>query len=200
VPPTDPNATLAAAAEPIPDTQPDAKQDTAADTQTGTVDWEKRYKELQSHTARQIDTLRRQVEVSSPDDDEPAPDPVETPEPQGQPSARLTRDSWQLAESIYGGEAIDAYGRAATLLERAQTPADYVAAFEAYHQRRLEGAAPKQAAAQAPAQGEPQQPRVESNRSDTSPRNELDQEAEAALAKGDSRGFFLAQLRKIRGE
>lgn len=201
--PTDPNATQDPAPDPSEDTQADGSQDTAPDTQGSTVDWESRYKELQSRASkieRERDLLRQQSTPASQDDGYDEPDEEPAPPPTRQAAApatdRLSRDSWALAEQVYGQPALDAYGRAARLLDRAQTPADYVAAFEAYHEARIGGAKPAAAAqaAQAPAS----QPRIESNRPDASPDlSVIDQKAEAAQAKGDLKGYFAAKLEKL---
>jgi len=195
--PTEPSAPQPDAPGPDEGTPEDAGQDTAQDTQRTTADWESRYREAQKVIAKQGQELGIYRKAPAARED---PEPEEEPDPEpvrGTSSSRLEKDSWRLAEQIYGEEAIAAYGRAATLLDRAATPADYVAAFEAYHQRRLEGAAPAKAA---PAASAAEQTHTESNRPDAGPRTDFDQEAEAALAKGDSRGFLLAQIRKFRGE
>jgi hypothetical protein len=196
----DPNATLDAGEDPTADTLDGESQDTDTDTQGATVDWETRYKQLQSFSTRQIAALQRQVE-SAPveDEDEDEEDDDEEPDPNAG-SERLERDSWRLAEQEYGKESVAAYGKAARLLDRASTPADYVGAFEAYYTARLEADTKRYAKESGKAQGGPSQPRIESNRPDAAPRNNLDPDAEAALAKGDSRGYLLAQIRRIRGE
>lgn len=205
MPPTDPNATLDAAQDPSEDTPADATEDTEQDATENTVDWQARYAEAQKVIARQgqeLGMLRQSDDADEGDDaeEEDAEEPDEADAPPTRGNDRLERDSWQLAESIYGPESIKAYSNAATLLDRAATPADYVAAFEAYHEARLESAA-KKARKAAPAQGgEPSQSRVDANRPDTGPRNDFDRQAEEALAKGNSLGWFQAQVRKVRGE
>jgi hypothetical protein len=202
--PTDPHATPDAAPDPTEDTPADGDQDTAPDTQGSTDDWEHRYKQLQgraSRAERERDLLRQQLEAASDEDvdDEEADedDAPEEPEQRAQGADRLARDSWALAEQVYGESAIEAYSAAYRLLDRAVTPADHVAAFEAYHERRLKGASP--AAAAAPAQGgQPAQPRIESNRPDAGPDlTDIDRRAEAARASGDSRGWLQTQLEKV---
>jgi len=199
--PTDPTATLDPEQDPETDTLPPETEDTAEDTQGTTVDWETRYKQLQQLKDRQLAEVNRKLAdlQASPDEDE---DEDEDEEPATSGSERLEADSWRLAEREYGRESITAYTKAARLLDRASTPSDYVAAFEAYHEARLEADLKKYAKeAEGAAPGtRPTQPPIESNRPDVSPRNNLDREAEAALAKGDSRGFLLAQVRKIRGD
>lgn len=86
--------------------------------------------------------------------------------------ARATQDSWTLAEKLYGEQAIDAYRTAQQLLDRAATPADYMAAFEAYHDIRSGKADAKPEAGAAVAgktRAEAIQPRVDANRSDPGP-------------------------------
>jgi hypothetical protein len=199
--PQDPNATLDPEQDPAADTQPETSQDGQQDTPQATVDWETRYKQLQALKDRQLAEANRKLAElqSAPDeDDDEGTDEQEEPAPNAG-AERLERDSWRLAEKEYGRSAINAYGKAARLLDRASTPSDYVAAFEAYYTARLDSET-KEYAKQAKAAPEDAQPPTESNRPDVSPRNDLNQEAEAAFAKGDSRGFLLAQIRKIRGE
>lgn len=204
MPPTVPDPTLDSAQEPFEGTPADEPEDTAAENEENTGDWESRYKELQSYTTRQIDQLRRQLEsttASDEDEEEESEDDEQAePEPADRTNSRLERESWQLAEQVYGQGAIKAYNKAEVVFNRAQTPADYIAAFETYHQARLDGATRKVAREQA--QGnEPSQPnRVDANRPDAGPRNDLNREAEEAFERGDSLGFFRAQVRKIRGE
>lgn len=184
----DPDATLDGA----PDGD-DAPQDTAQDTQSsGQVDWELKYREAQKLIARQGQELGIYRKQGAQPDPEPAPEPV-------QPSGdRLVKDSWRLAETIYGEDAVQAFGKAQTVLDKAETPADVIAAFEAYHQMRS-GAA--QQGARQEEQGSPQQqPRIESNRPDVSPQTSTNREIEAAAAKGDLRGYLAASIRAIRGE
>ena len=196
--PTDPTATQDPAPDPIEDTQADGEQDTAPDTQGSTVDWESRYKELQKRATRaerERDLLRQQATTTSDEDEEEPAEEVTEPAPRNRSNERVQRDLWNLAEQLYGENAVEAYGRAQRLVERAETPADFIAAFEAYHEARLKGSAP---AAAAQAQGEqPPQRRIESNRPDASPDlNQLDQKAEAAKGRGDLRGFLAAQLER----
>lgn len=204
--PPDPNTIPDPAQDPDADTPGDESEDTAADTQGNTGDWETRYRNLQSHTSQKIDQLQRQLEAltTQGDDDEAAGEDDSDEEEDEAPvrdrrAERLERESWALAEQVYGGDTIKAYEKAAVLFDKAQTPADYIAAFEAYHQARLGGGQKK---AQRQAQDDSsQQPQVDPNRPDASPRNDnLNREAEEARARGDSRGFFLAQVRRLRGE
>lgn len=194
MPQTDSSATL----DDAPRGGDDTTQDTAPDTQAGSVDWEKRYRDLQSAKDREVDTLRRQLEAAQAEDGGGEEDDEEDGEPEApapKPSNRLERDSWQLATKVYGEDAIDAYGKSAVLLERAATPADFVAAFEAYHQARLAGSAPAQAQAAA-RQEEPQSVQTGTNRPEASP-PETNREAQAALASGDGVGYLRAQLKRF---
>jgi hypothetical protein len=200
--PTDPNATQDPAQDPTEDNPADESLDTAPDTQGSSVDWEQKYREAQKLISKQGHELGiyRQSATESNEDDEEAEEEEPEPQPQRRDrsvESRLELESWQLAEQVYGEEALAAYTRSAPLLDRAVTPADYVAAFEAYHQARLGGVKPAKAAAAAQAQGEPPQPRMESNRPDEGPdQTQIDQRAEAAKAKGDSRGWIQTQLEK----
>ena len=196
--PTDPTATQDPAPDPIEDTQADGEQDTAPDTQGSTADWESRYKELQKRATRaerERDLLRQQATTTSDEDEEDEEVAEPKPATRSKTNDRVQRDLWNLAEQLYGENAVEAYGRAQRLVERAETPADFIAAFEAYHEARLKGSAP---AAAAQAQGEqPTQRRIESNRPDASPDlTQLDQKAEAAKGRGDLRGFLAAQLER----
>jgi hypothetical protein len=204
VPPTDPNVTPEPDQDPTEGTQAEAAEDTTQDTQQGaTIDWEARYKQEQLHISRQAEEIKRlKAQVAAPVESDEDEDEVEDlAEPAADAgSERLERDSWRLAEQEYGRDAISAYSKAARILDRASTPADFVGAFEAYYSARLEADTKRYAAeakGQAPAQSE--QAPIESNRSDASPRNDFDRQAEAAFAKGDSKGFLLAQIQKIRG-
>jgi hypothetical protein len=201
VPPTDGlDATPDPQQDPSEDTLADGTEDTGQDDAENTVDWEARYKALQSHTSKQIDDLRSKLTGSSDGDE--SDDEEEEGEPEAPATSRdadrLEEQNWQLAETVFGPDAIKAYDKAARVLDKAQTPSDYVAAFEAYHQARLDAANKPRKRPQAQAD-QPSQP-VDPNRPDTSPRNDYDRKAEEAFAKGDSKGFLLAQIQRIRGE
>jgi hypothetical protein len=96
----------------------------------------------------------------------------------------LEADSWTLAEQVYGGDAIEAYRTAADLLEKAVTPADYMAAFEAYHQIRTEGPA-AEPASDKPTRAQATAPKVDANRSDLGPDPDIEQKLSEAR-KGKS--------------
>jgi len=177
------------AADPTEDTPPDGTEETAEDGDSGQSDWEARYKEAQKLISRQgteLSLLRRG------DDDETSAEEAEdddaedsAPEPY---LRRLESQSWSLAESTYGEEAIDAYEAAYRVLAKAETPADYIAAFEAYHEIRS-GKAPAAPAAATDGKRSRQdavQPRVDTNR-DGSPDSD-DKLAEAR--KSGSLGSF----------
>jgi hypothetical protein len=102
----------------------------------------------------------------------------------------LEADSWTLAEQVYGGDAIEAYRSAAELLDQAVTPADHLAAFEAYHAIRS-GEAPAQAgeSGQKPSRAEAITPRVDTNRSDLGPDPDIEQKLSEAR-KGKSLADF----------
>ena len=203
MPPTDDLATRGEPQQdPTEDTQADGAADTDQDDAENTIDWKERYQELQSAKDRKIAELQAKLAGGpSQDDDEEdeGADDEDDDEPaESRGGDRLEEQNWALAETVFGSDAIKAYGKSATLLERAQTPADFVGAFEAYHQARLRGAAKPKRQQQAQA-SEPSQP-VDANRSDAAPRNDLDRQAEEALARGDSRSWLTAQVKRIRGE
>ena len=111
--------------------------------------------------------------------------------------ARATQDSWTLAETIHGAEAIEAYRVAFDLYDKAQTPADYVTAFEAYHQIRSGKAPGASKAADAPAAGtktraEATQPRVDANRSDPGSDPNADEKLSEARKSGSLDQFARA--------
>lgn len=194
--PLDPTATADLEQDPTEDTLDEGSDDTAQEPQ-GAVDWEARYKQLQSHTSRQLEQLKaKSTSEEEEDDDGPF---IEQEPDENAGARRLERDSWVLAEKQYGSDAIRAYDKAVRLIDTASTPADHVAAFEAYHEARVE-ADLKRFTKETKSQAQPDLVSADSNRSDVTPRNNLDREAEAALAKGDSRSYLLAQIKKIRGE
>jgi hypothetical protein len=200
--PSDPNATLEDDQDPDEDTLTDPAEDTDQDTQ-GAVDWEARYKQLQAYSTRRDQELAAAREGSDDGDDEDEDEEGYEEEPDEAPD-RLMLDSWRLAEKEYGKEAIRAYDKAARILDRASTPADYMAAFEAYHADRLASEVKKfekqqQQSGGGQAQGQTSRPPVDTNRADAAPRN-YDAQSEAALAKGDSRSWLLAQVQRVRGE
>lgn len=169
------------APDPTEDT-PDAEaEDTAEDDDSGQSDWTpkdrkealRKVQEQGQENAR----LRAELELLRGDGDEAddAEDDVEADD-QGDGTddaytRRLERQSWTLAEQIHGREAVDAYNKAFyPLYDKAQTPADHIAALEAYHRARL-GEAPRSTstADKKPSRDEALRPRVDSNRSDGSP-------------------------------
>jgi hypothetical protein len=114
----------------------------------------------------------------------------------------LEQDSWRAAEALYGESAIEAYSAAYPLYERAQTPADYIAAFEAYHEVRSQGGTPADAAAAAGngtrrTRAEAVQPRVDANRSDAGP-DQIDKAVEEAR-KGTDLGAFVHAATQAMG-
>lgn len=198
------DATLDAGEDPNEGTLDALDQDTD-DGDQGTVDWERRYRELQSFSDRRLADLEKRlsafedspdVDVEEDEEDEEELDLEEEPS-DDDGVTRLERDSWRLAEQEYGRDAIVAYDRAARLLDRASTPADFMAAFEGYHRARQE--AELKSYSKTAAQ-EPAPVQTDANRPDASPRNNANPEAEAALAKGDSLGWLRAQVRAVRGE
>jgi hypothetical protein len=207
----EPTATSDADADPAEDTHDGDDEDTAQDTpEPGQPkdDWEARYKEAQKVIGRQGAELRILRGVDTADDDEDegdeeSDDDFEEPADRSGPDDGLdglARDSWALAEARYGEEAVDAYKAAYRVYSRAETPADFIAAFEAYHEIRSGGGskADASAAADGAGNGKPKrqdaiEPRVDTNRSDASPDLDgLESQFEEAKAKGDLRGFVHA--------
>jgi hypothetical protein len=181
------------APDPTEDTPDDDSEDTADDQPEGSIDWEARYKEAQKAIAKQGRELAafRQSEPDESDEDEP--DDEDEPTEVEAPAEQYERDSWKLAESLYGEEAIDAYTAAEKLTRKATTPADWVAAFEAYHEIRSgkRRAEPDPA----PADGRKSrdkavEPRVDNNRSDQAP--DLTQDFEEARKSGSLDAFTRA--------
>jgi hypothetical protein len=108
---------------------------------------------------------------------------------------RATQDSWALAERLHGGEAIEAYRVAHRLIERAATPADFVTAFEAYHDIRSGKIATKpegKGAAQGKTRAEALQPRVDANRSDPGSDPNADEKLSEAKKAGSLDKFTAA--------
>lgn len=163
------------APEPTEDTPADDSEDTAAaDQPDGSIDWEARYKEAQKTISRQGRELSayRSGESDESDEDEPdEPDDEPDDEADAAPASAYEQDSWKLAEALYGEDAIAAYEAASALARKASTPADWVAAFEAYHEIRAGGGKQKKGAAKDAADGRQSrdkalEPRVDPNRSD----------------------------------
>jgi len=196
---TDSQATAPAdqAAPALADTAPPAS-DTAQNTQASPpVDWQSRYKAAQAEltrTKQDLASLRNAAEVEDEEDDEEADE-----EPQqrrrGRGSSALAAQleaeraaravaEWTIAESIHGEEVIEDYNVAAEMLNAASTPADYVAAFLAFHERMKAREAPSPAPrAPVAAREQAVEPRVDSNRVDLLP-NEVEIEEAMRHRKG----------------
>jgi hypothetical protein len=171
--------------DPTEDTpEPDDEEGAEADAQPE-PDQSSRLTEAQATITRQAQELalfRKQAAAgaSEPDAEAAGSDPYQ---------ARLEAESWTLAEQVYGADAIEAYRAASDLIEQAVTPADYMAAFEAYHAIRS-GEGPAPATSGRPSRAEATAPRVDTNRSDLGP--DL-QDAETKLSearKGKSLADF----------
>jgi hypothetical protein len=198
-----------------PDEAP-AEADTPEQTPSGTdantpkspapADWEARYKAAQAEMTRKSQALaeaeRRLAEAESYEesDDEDEDEPVQrtrrvsrTSQREAQLEAELQETQWVIARSIYPEDVIDAYAAAADLLEAAETPADYVGVFEAYHQRRSQGMDPEQAAASS--RTPVQTSRIEAPRTEPD-LTSLNNQAAEARKKGDLTGWVGALLRQ----
>jgi hypothetical protein len=143
---------------------------------------------------RERDALK--FDRSEPDDDsEPTPArPVKrNSEAAAEWQKRALAAEWQNARSVFGEEIIADYTKASELLNSAATPADYVNAFEVYHQARSKGMTHQQAVtAAAPP---PPSPVVDSNRSEGPSLTEVDQQLREAAAAKDLKGWIAAKLR-----
>ena len=148
-------------------------------------DQDARYAEAQATITRQSQELaqwRKQAGAATESDgDEAGSDPS---------LSALEADSWTLAEQVYGGDAIEAYRAAADLLESAVTPADYMAAFEAYHSIRSGESAAPDATSDKPTRAQATTPRVDANRSDLGPDLQDAQEKLSEARKGKSLADF----------
>ena len=203
---TEPDAAADADEDPSEETpdSDDAEQAKETPESEQPIDWEARYKEAQKAISRQgaeLKILRRgEVESDEADDEEyeDEADDAEPAQPQSRGAAQLERDSWELAEQRYGPEAIEAYASASRIINRASTPADFVAAFEAYHEIRSNGGSKEEATAaatgtQKQSRAKAVEPRVDLNRSDAGPDlNDLESQFAGAKAKGDLKGFVHA--------
>jgi hypothetical protein len=195
---TDPSQGTPPAATPVP-------AEATPQSPAPTVDWESRFKALQPELTKQqmaraaaeraLQALRS---APAPDEDEETPTPARparrTSESEPEWQKRALTAEWQIAQSVYGEDVIAAYGTAQELLSRATTPADYVTAFEAFHQARSKGAAPTPAltpeATPTPA------PVVDSNRSDAPASAEVTQQLREAVEKKDLLGGIKSLLRQ----
>ncbi|MCJ7678783.1 MAG: hypothetical protein MUO35_13800 [Anaerolineales bacterium] len=205
---TEPTAPLPETApDPIGGTPPAATPVPAEATPPSpapTVDWENRYKAAQAELTRQ-QMARAQAERErdalkfdrpEPDDDSDAPTPARPAKRNSEAAVewqkRALAAEWQNARSVFGEEIVDTYAVSAGLLGSASTPADYVNAFEVYHQARSKGMTHQQAVAEAAPP--PPAPVVDSNRSDGPLLAEVDQKLREAAAANDLRGWLKAKL------
>ncbi|HEY6014502.1 MAG TPA: hypothetical protein VIU37_10855 [Candidatus Limnocylindrales bacterium] len=178
--------------DPNADNPDDAAEDQAEAANQPGSDLEQRLLLAEQRLAQQaseLDLFRRGSQASEPVDDGAGDD--------GQDDllARATQDSWALAERIHGEEAVDAYRVAWDLIERATTPADYVTAFEAYHQVRLgknvDGSEPAKGSGK-PDRAAALQPRVDANQSDAGPDLQDADKKLSEARKGKDLGAFVA--------
>jgi len=183
----------------------DADDEETPDDAEQPDDWKARYAEQQKVLSRQGAELAIWRRGDAPEGRDRA-----AAEPEGGDEAddsgyvaTLEADSWRAAEATYGEGAIDAYTAAYEIFERAQTPADYIAAFEAYHEIRSNGGTPEDAAAGAAGEGkkrtraEATQPRVDLNQSDAGPDLNADKAVAEARKSGDLKGFVAASVRAM---
>lgn len=200
---TDERDPLEDAPDPTADTPEAEPEDTAEDGDSGQTDWETRYKEAQKVISRQGTelSLLRRGDSDEDESDEDAADEDDSDEAgDGAPDPylrRLESQSWSLAEAQYGEEAVGAYEAAYRILDRAETPADYIAAFEAYHEIRS-GKTP--AVDEKPTDGKKRtrqdsvQPRVDTNRDGSPDSDDKLAEARKSGSLGDFTSAAAARL------
>ena len=177
--------------DPDEDTPDTADEEGAEDEVQPEPDTDSRLSEAQATITRQAQELalfRRGTETEGDGQDgEEAgnDDPYQS---------RLENESWVLAQNIYGEDAIEAYRAAADLIERAVTPADHLAAFEAYHAIRSgEGVATDATDGSGrPTRAEALTPRVDANRSDLGPDLQSAEQQLVEARKGNSLENFAA--------
>jgi len=180
--------------DPTEDTPDSEAEDTDTDETPDPSDPEVRLKEAQRTITRlsQENALFRNESAESDEDDD---DEDEEDAATDSRTAKFEAESWALAERLYGQEAIDAYGSARRLLRNASTPADFVAAFEAYYDIRANKPAPvaakggkTRAEATRPTETGreglgPDLQKVETNLTEARKGNSLDKFAAAAVAR-----------------
>jgi hypothetical protein len=168
-----------------PETEPE--DTTEADDQPGS-DPTARLAEAQATITRQAQELalfRGKAQA-----DEPVAEPATAPS--NDFLARATQDSWALAERLHGTGAIDAYRVAYRLYEAAATPADFVTAFEAYHELRSGKAVETAKGSDKPSRSAATAPKVDANRSDLGPDLANADEKLSEARKGNSLDKFAA--------
>lgn len=213
--PEEPAAAPAEEQEPVADTpDPEAKEPAEETPQaTAQIDWKQRHDDLKQNSQRAISkqglelALLRKGQTPEAEPEADAESDEDSDEPVAAAAAvtsseRFESDSWRLVEQLYGSEAVDAYEAGYRILRVAETPADHVAAFEAYHEVRMGGGkAPADEKAPAAAKGrtkaEAVQPRVDTNQSDAGPDPSIDKTIEEAKGKGDLMGFARAAVKKM---
>lgn len=174
--------------DPTEDTPEPELEDTAdADSQ---ADWtpkdRKEASRKVSEQGREIADLRKQLELLRSGGDDA--DDADVDAGDDGPPTRYEADSWQLAETVYGPEALAAYDAFYPLYEKAETPADVMAALMAFH-RGISGEAAPEGGDAPPAPGngaDPTAPRVvDPNRSDGPDSDEKIAEARKSGKLGD---------------
>jgi hypothetical protein len=187
---------LDATPDPTEDTPDEEAEDTAEADDSSQTDWTPRDRseatrkitELAQENAR----LRREAETRTTTE----PTDGEDDDPTGD---YLADQNALLAGELYGEEVTEAAAAVWPLLEVASTTADYLAAFEAYHEARSKGISPAAAASGATnkSRQEQVQPRVDTNRSDGSP--DSDEKLAEARKSGDLAKFAAAAVAQLMG-
>jgi hypothetical protein len=189
-----------------PDDEGDEEQDNPDEPEQpdGEIDYQALYTEAQKAISKQgaeLGIWRRGDQPRGSRQQAPEPDEGDDGSDDGYLES-LEQDSWGVAEARYGEVAVEAYTAAYAIFERAQTPADYIAAFEAYHEIRSQGGTPADAAAAAGAgtkrtRAEVVQPRVDPNRSDAGPDRTSTKELEEARKSGNLESFVKAATTRM---
>jgi len=185
---TEPETTLDPAPAPpvVADTPEPEPEDTGKDTpEPPKVDWEARYRAQQAELTRTQQSLA-EIRKTAPTTGESSDDY----------RAKWEQSEWARAEAVHGPEVIGAYDSFYRVFSTDATPMGAISALESYHQARLSGQSPAQAAAPPAAAPPAAPPSVDSNRSDASPDTDLDHQIEGAKEKGDLTGYIGGLLRR----
>jgi len=179
------------APEPAPPPEADTSEPASVDTAEATpapqtTDWEKRYKAQQAELTRAQQALAQE---------RGKPKVQEGEAPSEDWRSKWEQSEWARAEAVHGSEVIGAYDSFYRVFSTDATPMGTISALESYHQARLGGQKPAEAAAASPAPQPARSPSVDSNRSDASPDTDLDHQIEGAKAKGEAGLIELMRLR-----
>lgn len=157
------------------DTPDDESEDTAEADDSGQSDWtpKDRSEATRKITEQALENKRLQKELEAARSQAQEPDEGDEADPGI--DEYIEDQNALLAAELYGEDVVNAAQAVWPLLESAQTTADFMALFEAYHEKRSAGATATEAAAAAGTTNGAQSrqdalaPRVDTNRSDGSP-------------------------------